>query len=429
VLLALISVGRWAIIGWFYISIFYYLFNSFKKEQFVTSIVGLLLYLIPLELMGRVLNANPIIPYEGGKYITFLILIFCLARIKVKKGKWASFILILLLPGIIMVNLADPVKEIVFNLFGMINMALGVIIFSNIYLPKVDLKRIIVNSIYPVLVLLFYFIIKSPDLSSIDFELKANDDLTADFGSNQVSTVLGYGITLLGFLFLQRWKFTKILLLDQGILLLMILWSLLSFSRGGVVGAVLAIGGVLLMNFLSRTKQSRNKVRFGSVLVIAFSLAIGFYVGNEITGGLLLQRYQGESRGTILGSKEKDLNTLTTGRVNIFLRDMEIWSDYPVFGVGAGNARALGKEEYGNGKMAHVEVSRLLAEHGFLGLLIILMVYFYPFKILFKNKGQLKRGWMLTLLVLSLFSTLHAATRTMISPILFGLAFLNINED
>jgi hypothetical protein len=379
--------------------------------------------------MGRVLSASPLIPYEGGKYITFLILIFCLARLKVRKGKWASFILILLLPGIIMVNLADPVKEIVFNLFGMINMALGVIVFSNVHLPKADLKRIIVNAIYPVLVLLFYFIIKSPDLSSIEFELKANDDLTADFGSNQVSTVLGYGITLMGFLFLQRWKFSKMRLFDQALLLLMILWSLLSFSRGGVVGAIIAIGGVLIMNFLGRTDRSRSKVRFGTVLVIVFSLSISFYIGNEITGGLLLQRYQGESRGTIVGSKEKDLNTLTTGRVNIFLRDMEIWGDYPVFGVGAGNARALGEEKYGNGKMAHIEISRLLAEHGFLGLLIILMVYFYPFKILFKNKGQLKRGWMLALLILSLFSTLHAATRTMISPILFGLAFLNINED
>jgi O-antigen ligase len=204
---------------------------------------------------------------------------------------------------------------------------------------------------------------------------------------------------------------------------------LTSFSRGGVLGALVALIAVVGMNFISKTKHRQRKIKLSSILGVILVLAISFYVGNPISGGSLLLRYQGESRGTLLGSKEKDLNQLTTGRFEILIRDIDIWTKNPVLGVGVGNARVIGAEEYNNSKIPHVEPSRLLAEHGFLGLMIIFMIYCYPFILFRRQKSQLKRNWMIALLLLSLFSTLHAATRTMISPILFCLAFININEE
>lgn len=424
-----LAFGKWALVLWFYVSILYFLSLTFKKEGFSYNIAALLLYLIPLELFARVLQANPFIPYEAGKYVTFVILIYGLARVRIRKAGWALFTLILILPGLVMVGMQDPVKEIVFNLFGLINMLLGALLFLNVYITQSEVKRLIIQAIYPLLVLLFYFIIVSPDVSSVNYELGAMDELTGDFGSNQVSTVLGYGIMLFGFLFLAKWKFSKIYLLDQALLLTITLWSLLSFSRGGVLGALLALGAVVVMNFIARTKHKQRKIKLSSILGVVLVLAVSFYVGNTITGGSLLLRYQGESRGTLLGSKERDLNQLTTGRFEILLRDVDIWTRNPVLGVGVGNARVIGEEEYDNGRIPHIEPSRLLAEHGFLGLIIIFMIYCYPFILLIRQKGQLKRNWMIALILLSLFSTLHAATRTMISPILFFLAFININEE
>ncbi|MCE7992587.1 MAG: O-antigen ligase family protein [Roseivirga sp.] len=429
ILLVTLVLGKWALVIWFYVAILYFLSQTFKKEGFSYNIAALLLYLIPLELFARILQASPFIPYEAGKYVTFVILIYGLARVHIRKAGWIILTLVLILPGLVMVSLRDPIKEIVFNLLGLINMLLGALLFLNVYVTISEVKKLIVQAIYPLMVLLFYLIIVSPDVSSVNYELGALDDLTADFGSNQVSTVLGYGIMLFGFLFLAKWKFSKIYFLDQALLLTITLWSLLSFSRGGVLGALLALGAIVVMNFISKTKHKQRKIKLSSILGVFMVLAVSFYVGNTITGGSLLLRYQGESRGTLLGSKERDLNQLTTGRFEILLRDIDIWSNNPVLGVGVGNARVVGAEEYDNGKIPHVEPSRLLAEHGVPGLMIIFMIYCYPFILLMRQKSQLKRNWMIALLLLSLFSTLHAATRTMISPILFSLAFININEE
>lgn len=429
ILLALLVLGKWGIIIWFYTTVLYFLNRTLKKEDFSYSIVALLLYLIPIELLARVLQADPFIPYEVGKYITFSVLVYGLFRVRIRRGVWALVILLMVLPGVLMVSMEDPVKEIVFNLFGLINMLLGALLFLNIHITIEEVKKVIIQALYSILILLFYLIIVSPDVSSVNYELGALDELTADFGSNQVSTVLGYGIMLFGFLFFSKWKFSKVYFLDQVLFLTITLWSLLSFSRGGVLGALLALGAIVFMNLVSRERGRYRKIKLSSVFGIVLVLAISFYVGNTISGGTLLLRYQGETRGTLLGSKEKDLNQLTTGRLEIVLRDIDIWRRNPVVGVGVGNARVVGKEDYDNGKMPHVELSRLLAEHGILGLLIILMVYCYPFILMMRQKGQLKRNWMVALLLLGLFSTLHAATRTMISPILFGLAFVNINEE
>lgn len=429
ILLAMLGLGRWALIIWFYTSIAFFLSLTFKKEGFSYNVAALLLYLIPLELLGRILEANPFIPYEAGKYVTFAILVYALLRVRIRRGWWAIAALVLALPGMVMVNLEAPVKEIVFNMFGLVNMLLGALLFLNVYITISEVKRLIVQALYPLLVLLFYLIIVSPDISTVDYELGALDDLTADFGSNQVSTVLGYGILLFGLLFFSKWKFSRISFMDQALFLTLTLWSLLSFSRGGVIGAFLALSAVVVLNLISKKRKNQRKIRPSSVLGIVLVLLVSFYVGNTITGGSLLLRYQGETRGTLLGRKEKDLNQLTTGRFDIFLRDVDIWRRNPVLGVGVGNARAIGREEYDNPKIPHVEPSRLLAEHGLLGLIIIAMVYGYPFALIMSQKGLLKRSWMAALLLLGLFSTLHAATRTMISPILFGLAFININEE
>lgn len=429
IMVALLVLGRWAIIPWFYASILFFLTLSFKKEGFSFNIAALLLYLIPLELLGRILDASPFVPYEAGKYTTFVVLVYGLLRIKVKKGLWVFIALILTVPGIIMVKQEVWLTELIFNLLGLINMLLAALLFINIKLTAKEVKRLIKLALYPVLVLLFYLIIVSPDVNSVDYVLGALDELTADFGSNQVSTVLGYGIVLLGFLYLSKWKFSRVYLGDQVLLLIITLWSLLSFSRGGVFGALFALGAVIAMNFFSKTKEGSRKINPASIVGVILALFISFYVGNTISNGALLLRYQGETEGTLAGAKEKDLNQLTTGRLNIVMRDFDIWKSRPLLGVGVANAKEVGRDEYDNDAIPHVEMSRLLAEHGLSGLGIIMLIYFYPFILMMREKGQLKRNWMMVFLLLSLFTTLHAATRTMISPVLFGLAFININEE
>lgn len=428
ILLGLIIVGRFAVVIWFYAAISFYLNKSFSKEGFSYNIAALFLYLIPLELLSRILGADPFVPYEAGKYVTFALFLFCLFRLRIKKGKWLLPVLLLLIPGILMVNPQESAKEIVFNLMGIVNMCLGAMVFSNMYISSSELKQLVTNSIYSLMVLLFYLIIQSPDLSSVSFDLAAVSDITGDFGSNQASTVLGYGVVLFIFLFLRRWKFSGNSLLDQALLLLLALWSLLSFSRGGMIGALLAVLGILGVNLIRRRKDIGRKLKLSSVVLVTVALLGSFYLGNLITGGALLQRYQGETASTLRGTREKGLAILTTGRSEIFFRDVSIFSENPILGVGVGNAKVVGEEKYDNAKIPHIEVSRLIAEHGILGIAVIVMIFIYPFMLLSREKNMLKRNWMIAFLIMSLFSTMHSATRTMLSPILFSLAFINIKD-
>ncbi|WP_332910234.1 hypothetical protein [Algoriphagus boritolerans] len=55
--------------------------------------------------------------------------------------------------------------------------------------------------LYPILSVLVYTIIKTPDLDSVEFSLGANFATAGGFGSNQVSTILGLGVFFDGFLY------------------------------------------------------------------------------------------------------------------------------------------------------------------------------------------------------------------------------------
>ena len=145
-------------------------------------------------------------------------------------------------------------------------------------------------------------------------------------------------------------------------------------------------------------------------------------VANNLTDGSLLLRYQGETQGTLLGVKEKSINSISTGRLNIFLGDLEIFSKYPIFGVGVNESRNY--RNYQQGVVAHVELSRLLSEHGILGVLIFsvfLRSLFAGF-----SKSSINPIYLL-FAVIGLYTTFHAATRTFLSPLFMAMAFLPTN--
>ena len=90
----------------------------------------------------------------------------------------------------------------------------------------------------------------------------------------------------------------------------------------------------------------------------------------SVTEGAISQRY-GISGGTYGQRMVLDLS----GRAEIYKIDLAIFQDYLLSGVGPGNATQL-RHIYGYGKIisAHTEFSRMLAEHGLLGLFSLLFL-------------------------------------------------------
>jgi O-antigen ligase len=156
-------------------------------------------------------------------------------------------------------------------------------------------------------------------------------------------------------------------------------------------------------------------------------LAVTFTYANKVTGGLLSKRYQGETPGTLAGRKEKTLNVFTSNRLQIFKDDLKLWKEHPILGVGVGASRYLRDES--KDFLSHIEISRLLSEHGAMGLLYVLILFKLGWDIFKYQKGMVYGAILISFYIIALFTTFHSAMRTYVSPLLFGLSFLTIVDE
>jgi O-antigen ligase len=282
---------------------------------------------------------------------------------------------------------------------------------------------------YALIPALVFTIIKTPNYQEIEFSLGANFSTSGGFGSNQVSTAFGLGAFVFFLAWLFKWKFSGYVLSDLGFFFLFSFQGLLTFSRGGMLGGFLAVGIVLLFNALSTTKKQGGVVRKNKNIVFygflgVLLLLVIFRVADGLSDGMLSLRYQGETAGTLSGSKEKTLNTITTSRFDIFTGDLALWADNPLLGVGVGASRYLRSTL--NGIASHVEFSRLLAEHGLLGLLFFLILLSLFFSIRKRKEGSVTKSIQLAFFVLAIYTTFHAATRTFVTPLLIALSVIRV---
>lgn len=388
-----------------------------------------MVYMISFELIARMAGSSPYIPYEMGKYLFFILLI--IGIFKYKTSAWQPFIMLICLLPALLFDVSGEVVflDLVFNFLGPLNVALAVLFFLG---KQISLKMLLESfklMLYPMVSVLAFAFFNVPDLGDVEFSLSANSQTTGGFGSNQVSTGLGLGAFVIFIFWINKWKLTGHRLLDTSLLIVFTLQGLLTFSRGGMVTGFLGIFVILLFLRSASNYQVRkyHLVKIGKYLLPAL-LVIGgtFSLVNRLTDGMLLLRYQGETSGTIAGNKQKSLNVVTAGRFDILMGDMELWIDHPVFGVGAGASKYI--RERMNGVVAHVELSRLVAEHGILGLIYFMILLYYGFRLLRSHPNPAILGILCALFAVGLFTSFHAAMRTFISPMMIGLSMLTIKD-
>lgn len=423
-LLSIVSIFTpYVLIAW-YLGFFVYAwlrYSTLKFKNLRSFILELCVYFGALEIICRMSGTSPFIPYENGKYfLNFILLILVISTGKIRLLGFLIFLAII--PGIILWWIEGlDYKSLVFNALGPTALALGI---ASYYKFKVSYRQIfhLLRLLFlPIFMVLVNIFIQTPSYSEIDFQLGANFETSGGFGSNQVSTVMGLGAFIIFYFLITGEAFTGIRLLDVSILILMLFQGLITFSRGGIIAGILAI---VLCMFLMMS-ATKGKARWLPALMILSFMVLAALTANEITGGNLLLRYQGETYATVEGFREKDVNTLTSNRFGLIEEEFDLFLENPVLGLGIGNAK-FKRIQY-KGLSSHTEITRLLAEQGVFGILVILLVALFCIE-RYRNSVGTAKALKTSLLVIALLSTLHAAMRTFVTPILMMLVALEIQE-
>jgi O-antigen ligase len=136
------------------------------------------------------------------------------------------------------------------------------------------------------------------------------------------------------------------------------------------------------------------------------------------TGGLIEKRYANQdARGREKGSK-------LTGRETLIESELDMFLDNPVFGIGVGKNKEYREAESGIEAASHNEISRMLAEHGSLGLIALIILIITPLLLYINNKQNIFVFCFITFWLLTIN---HAAMRIAAPAFIYALSLLKVS--
>ena len=363
--------------------------------------------------------------YETGKYSVILFLLIGMFY----KGASAKTIpywiyLLILVPGIIMASVTldyDVVfrKAIAFNLSGPVCLGISALYCYYKKISSEQFNYVIMMLLMPLIANMAYLYFYTPSIGeALMSGTNSNYAASGGYGPNQISAVMGMGAFLLATrLFVV--KNTAINIIDIILLALMSYRSLVTFSRGGVITAIVCILAFVIVFYQKQNSNGQAKI-FRKLLILLSAIFAMWLFSAIQTNGLLTYRYTNRDSA---GRLEDDI---TTGRSELIETELQGFIDNPILGVGVGKARDFRSEEAGTITASHNEISRLLSEHGLFGLTAVLILIFVPILFWFKFKNNF---FFLAFLAFWFLTINHSAMRIALPGFVYGLALLYIVDE
>lgn len=400
----------------------YFLFQIINKENKNNEALMAAAYIAGAEVFYRMTGAS--IFYETGKY---LVILFLLTGLFFKGSSVKSIpfwiYLLILVPGVVMASITLDYevvfrKAIAFNLSGPVTLGVTAVYcyYKKIY--RREYEKVVVMLLLPLITTMAYLYFYTPRLDEALISMNGNYAATAGYGPNQISTIMGLGALLLVTrLFVIKNKAINII--DLVLLGMMSYRAIVTFSRGGVITALVCVGAFIAIFYIQQNYRERSKIRF-KIGVLAGMFFLSWAFTSFQTSGLIGNRYSGRDAA---GRLKADI---TTGRAELISTELDAFYHNPVMGVGVGKAKALRSERVGHEVATHSEVSRLLSEHGLLGVIAILILIFVPlvFWVKFKNNY-----YFLAFLAFWFLTINHSAMRIALPAFVYGLALLYIIDE
>lgn len=365
-------------------------------------------YIAGAEVLWRMTGSR--VFWEFAKYaIAGLFLLAWFQSRSRKKNNLAVLYFVLLLPSLVMTFLGMPFslarQEVSFNLSGPFCLMVCACFFENVRLSPAKLHRLFLAYMAPAMGILAIAVYGIATAVNLRFGSNSSFATSGGYGPNQVSSILGMAALLAAFIIFQTKKLKPAMfLVTAGAAVLFAGQSAMTFSRGGLIGA--GAVGVLGLIFLARSKQQR--MRLLTIGVVAY-LAATFVVGpilDDFTGGALGKRF---SDGNV------------SRRDRLVMADLQIFAEHPLFGLGPGTAMIERDRISGIG-IAHTEFTRLLSDHGSLGLAAMCLLFLVAFQRVFMVKSTpLGRCMAISMIAWSLLYMMINGMRLASASFFFGL--------
>lgn len=391
-------------------AVFWVTFLSKKLE----SLIFVAAYVVGADVLWRLTVVAA--PYELGKHLLVVVLMAALIRFIRHPRRIGTplFYLAALTPSVLMVIFHNPPtwsREMFSQvMMGPVVLGVGVIVFRQLIVSRGEMVKVLWSCLGVIIAISTVVLVRVIEAGDIEFRSMSNATTSGGFGPNQVSTVLGFGavVCLLLFLAIPSLK-DRIGTLILGVLFLG--QSIFTFSRGGLYSAVGAIAAIAVAALIASRLRSR-------MLWVAVFGVLGFLV--------LFNFMDGKTDG-MLGLRVADRTT--TNRGEIASGDVELFRKNPIFGVGMGESKV---ERFTPGltkSNAHTEATRLLAEHGILGLAAIAAVLVMFVDAIKSADTDWNRLIAVGFGVWSLISSSHSAMRIALIPFVFAMTAIRVGSE
>lgn len=373
-------------------------------------------YILPVDVLWRM--TGTIQPWEGGKYLTTILCLLILARFRgsLKRASLPALFVVVLLPALYATyyarGFADARGQAVFYLAGPFAFAALAVVCGQVTIRWSQLERLLWVLLGPIVAIAMITTQATGSLQASDYSAThSNEGATGGFGPNQVSAILSIG-AILCILIVLRDRRIHFRLIAGGIGLWMAGQSALTFSRGGLVNLIAALVVIIPALLLHRSIGPRLVVTLGiGVLVVGLLVIPGL---EKATGGAIEGRFQDRQ---------------VTGRSALVNVDLEIFRNTLPFGAGIAGADPSHVVGTNTNVASHNEYTRLLAEHGILGILALFALFAMVVGGFVRQPGNLGRAWSGGLAFWGLAELSHSGSRIALGMGVIALGMLRVVDD
>ncbi len=395
----------------------YYVIKTENKNNEALLVAG---YVVGSEVLLRMTGGN--VTYEFSKYGVMIFVLLGMYYSGISKGAIPYWIFILLLiPGVVLstfvLNFDSNLRNsIVFNISGPICLALASLYTYRRRVSLRQMNNILLSIGLPIVSCTVYLIFYTPNVQDVVTGTQSNFETSGGFGPNQVATILGLGVFIFFSRIILESKSKYVLLINLIVVFNIGYRGMVTFSRGGMITGFLMIVLLLLFLYYKSNKGGKIKLNYIFILVFIMLAAIWSYTSLQ-TNGLINKRYANQDAAG--RAKESQF----TGREEVAQNEIQLFLDNPFLGVGVGKGVEIREQQTGVFIVSHDEITRMLAEHGTLGVLGLLILFLTPLVLYLENKFNM---YLLCFVTFWFLTINHAAMRTAVPAFIYALSILQV---